>query len=690
MTLSSPTPPSSDAFEHGIWRARLGVWDWDLVTDTCRYSDSWFAMLGYDPGELEQTSRLWLELTHPDDRARAVESGERHLRGEQAEIETELRLRHKSGNWLWVLDRGGIVERDDAGRPTRMVGVQADISKQKAVEHELQEINERFRIAMEASDVGIWELDHQSDTSYWDGRTREIFGLSPFGMRQPAQTWHDFLHPEDRKRTEEAHVAAGEATVEIRYRIIRNDGQVRHVETLTRSVPGANGQRRLIGTIRDVTEDVLHQQRLIWAAEHDALTGLINRATFETRLANRLRALRAPLAVLYIDLDFFKAINDAGGHAVGDQTLRDVAMVLVERAGKGNVARLGGDEFALAGDLDVESAKTLADEVIAGIGDIALAGGIQSDFGASVGIAVVETGNHAVADLIAMADDACYAAKGSGRNRWSVFGDAGDDVSGLTAARLVSDLNDAKQDGRLRLFGQEIRSVLDPFGPARHVEVLSRLTTRGGMPVLPGQFVSAAERYGVASALDRWVIRTALERHGQSLGGRTIAFNLSAQTLSDPRLWDYVSATAEEFSCKPASIWFELTETATMTNVEAAQHFMRSARSSGFKIALDDFGKGLSSFGYLRDFEVDGLKIDGSIVANLRRSALDRKIVDCLQDIASELDCVLTAEYVEDEETLVILRDIGVAMAQGFLLHRPEPLETVLARGFMSGAVNRP
>lgn len=681
MTSQAPNTLPPDAFRHGIRRARLGVWDWNLVTDSCHYSDSWFAMLGYRPDELAQTSDLWLDLTHPDDRARALESGERHLRGEIAEIETELRLRHKDGSWVWVLDRGGIVERDADGRPTRMVGVQADISKQKAAELQLQQINERFRIAMEASDVGIWEFDPSTGVSYWDGRTRQIFGLPSENAANIPHNWHDFLHAEDRRSAEDAHASVGAETREIRYRIIRADGQVRHVETLARLVPVANAAGRLTGTIRDVTEEVEQQAALIWAAQHDALTGLMNRATFEARLEERLQAPRhSPLAVLYVDLDFFKAINDAGGHAVGDQTLREVARVLAEAAGSGAAARLGGDEFAIVADLGAGDAKALADRVIAGIADIEVAGGVQADFGASVGIALVEVGSHSVNDLIAMADDACYAAKGAGRNRWALFGETGPDVSGLTAARLVSDLGDAKREGRLKLFGQEIRSVSDPFGPARHIEVLTRLFTKAGNRVLPGQFVSAAERYGVASALDRWVIRTALEQHAGDLGGRSLAFNLSAQTLSDPRLWGYVEETAAEFSCDPSAIWFELTETATMTNVEAAQHFMRSARAAGFKIALDDFGKGFSSFGYLRDFEMDGLKIDGSIVSNLRRSPLDRKIVACLQDIAAELGCVLTAEYVEDGETLAILRDIGVSLAQGYLLHRPEELGDVLAR----------
>lgn len=337
------SPLRADIFEQGIRRARLGVWDWDLIKDECQYSNSWFAMLGYSQGELQVSSDLWLELTHPDDRARALESGERHIRGEAEEIETELRLKHKSGHWLWVLDRGGVVERDVHGRATRVVGVQVDISRQKAVEQQLQMVNERFRTAMEATDLGLWEYDIETKRSLWDGPTRAIFGLNPEGAEQPGAFWNCFLHPEDRERTELAHGAIGAETRAIRYRIIRLDGQVRHVETFAHLVPNPDGTARLVGSIRDVTDDVRGREALAWAASHDALTGLLTRAAFEERLQCRLAATDGqPMSLLYIDLDHFKQVNDTRGHAAGDLVLREVARTLLLKAKFCDVARLGG------------------------------------------------------------------------------------------------------------------------------------------------------------------------------------------------------------------------------------------------------------------------------------------------------------------------------------------------------------
>ena len=415
-----------DAYLHGIVRARLGVWDWNLLTGECGYSESWFEMLGYRPDELEQSSELWLELTHPDDRARAIESGERHLRGETAEIETEIRLLRKDGTWLWVLDRGGIVARDADGRPTRMVGVQADISRQKAAELALLQTNERFRLALEASDVGIWEFDPVSQTSFWDARTREIFGVDPAIEPHQLRTWQSYLHPDDRERAERQHDAVGATTEIIRYRIIREDGKVRHVETFARLAEDLPMTRRLTGTIRDVTEDVERRAALKWAAEHDGLTGLLTRSTFEHRLAQRLASRDgASCAVLYIDIDHFKSINDSGGHDAGDAALRQIADVLRWTAETGHASRLGGDEFAILVDVREDVVGPLAGKIIQAVRKLSVGAG-SATLSASIGIAVAHPGED-VRGLLKRADQACYAAKRGGRGRWVI------DVMGLEA-----------------------------------------------------------------------------------------------------------------------------------------------------------------------------------------------------------------------------------------------------------------
>ncbi|CDX20192.1 Diguanylate cyclase [Mesorhizobium plurifarium] len=669
-------------------RAQLGLWDWNLSTGDCYYSPTWSKMLGYEAGELANTSDLWLKLTHPDDRQRAQESGDRHIAGLVDSIETELRLRHKDGHWVWVLDRGGIVERDADGKPLRLMGVQTDITRQKEAEAALEQINVRFRLALAASGTGIWHFDIGTQKSYWDARTREIFGVVTDHDEVAADFWHTFLHPQDKEVAERAHdVPVGsEGVAAVQYRIVRRDGEIRHVESLVRFIAaGSAGQ--ILGTVRDITEEKKRAEELAFAARHDALTGLLNRAAFDRLLAENIAmAERLPLAVFYVDLDYFKALNDYAGHAAGDVALKSVAAgILANLPASAHAARLGGDEFALlVPNCNDACAERLARAVLAAVRDADLGPAVTSRrLAASIGIAFVRDRNLSVADALACADDACYAAKAGGRNRFAVFSpETTSGAGGLNAARLAADLVDAMEDGRLKLFGQEIHRLGQPWEDSRHVEVLARLEARTGNMIPPGDFMPVAERFGLAARLDRWIIRTALTRHGDAMRAGAIAldFNLSAQTLSDPQLWDFVDEAIAESGASPSAVGFEITETAAVTNFDAAAEFVRRARERHCRVSLDDFGAGMSSFEYLRRFPIDAIKIDGSFVEHIADSPFDREIVSAITGIARSMGAAVVAEKVEEKNALEILMGMGVAYGQGYFLHRPEPLEAIVAR----------
>ncbi|GHA26153.1 diguanylate cyclase [Devosia pacifica] len=666
---------------HAIRRARLGVWDWNVQTGDCRYSDSWFEMLGYKPGELTEDSDLWINLTHPDDRDRAIASGDRHIVGGARDIETELRLRHKDGHWIWVLDRGGIIEWDRAGKPLRVVGVQTDISAQKRAEADLTEVNERFSLALDASDIGIWQFDRDSKQSYWDDRTKGIFGLQPNDPDLNIKDWHDFLHPDDKLEAERAHEETGNEPRQIQYRIIRADGAVRHVETLARLVPVPGTSGRLTGTIRDITEEREREKQLAWAAQHDALTGLYNRTAFQASLEHRIaNAEQQPIALLYLDLDYFKAINDSAGHAMGDWTLKQIASELRQLLADATIARLGGDEFTIILCLREDSPAQIAEQIIALIRGVGRNASYKTELGASIGISEIRSSKISVSEALAQADDACYRAKRAGRNQWAIFQNEHHLWSGMTAAHLAADIADARSEDRLKLYGQEIRSLDAPFAPADRIEVLARLVSRDGRFIPPGEFIPAAERFGVAAALDRWVFQSALQQFGARLGRVTLAFNLSGQTLSDPGLWDFVEQVRDGADVSPNNIVFEITETAAVTTIDTAQSFLNRARRQGYKVALDDFGAGLSSFSYLRQFPVDAIKIDGSFTGQVTSSRLDQEVVRSMCQIASVFGYDLIAERIEDEDTLATLRGLGVSLGQGFLMHRPEPLANVVER----------
>lgn len=670
-------------------RAHLGLWDWNLSTGDCYYSPTWSKMLGYEAGELANAPDLWLKLTHPDDRQRAQESGDRHIAGIVDSIETELRLRHKDGHWVWVLDRGGIVERAADGKPLRLMGVQTDITRQKEAETALEQVNARFRLALAASGTGIWHHDIGTRKSFWDARTREIFGLVANTDEVTAELWHTYLHPDDKEATERAHqIAPGSnSVVASQYRIVLRDGQIRHVESLVRFIAGVGSAGQILGTVRDITEEKQRAEELAFAARHDALTGLLNRSAFDRLLAENIAmAERLPLAVFYVDLDYFKALNDYAGHAAGDLALKSVAAgILASLPTAAHAARLGGDEFALlVPNCNDACAEHLARAVLAAVRDADLGSAITSRrLAASIGIAFVRDRNMSVADALACADDACYAAKAGGRDRFAVFSpETTSGSGGLNAARLAADLVDAMEDGRLKLYGQEIHRLGQPWEDSRHVEVLARLEARTGNMIPPGDFMPVAERFGLAARLDRWIIRTALTRHGGAMraGAVSLDFNLSAQTLSDPQLWDFVDETIAESGASPSAVGFEITETAAVTNFDAAEAFVRRARERHCRVSLDDFGAGMSSFEYLRRFPIDAIKIDGSFVEHIADSRFDREIVSAITGIAHSMGAAVVAEKVEEKNALEILMGMGVAYGQGYFLHRPEPLEAIVAR----------
>ena len=681
--------------KHGLWelaleRAQLGVWDWNIQTNDTFYSATWAHMLGYELDELPNASDLWLQLAHPDDRDQAVASGERHFAGLTPMIETEMRFRHKDGHWVWVLDRGGVVERDKEGKPLRAIGVQTDITRQKAAEAELERVNIRFRLALAASGTGIWHHDIDTRKSFWDERTRRIFGIVNDGDEVSAQLWHSFLHPDDKDYVEKAHdiPTGSDQVTSVRYRIIHRDGSVRHVESLVRFIADPQSTGQILGTVRDVTEEVLRQQSLAYAARHDALTGLMNRAAFEELLGERIAALDddRPVAIFYIDLDYFKALNDFAGHSAGDQALKTIAAGIrgaVPAAAA--AARLGGDEFAvILPGCPEGQAEAVASTILSAIRDAEVGqGGGSPKLAASIGIALVADHTMSVADALACADDACYAAKASGRDRFATFSSQpGHLTSGLNAARMAADTMEALDEGRLMLFAQEIRQLDRPADDCGRAEVLARLVGRNGQRISPAEFITAAERFGMAPRLDRWIVKTALTRfgHAMALGKLALNINLSAQTLSDPGLWPFVDALIEETRVPHDALVFEITETAAVTNFEAAERFVRSARERACRVSLDDFGAGLSSFEYLRRFPVDSIKINGSFVEHMTTNKFDREIVAAINGIAKSLGYSVVAEKIEKPDALDLLQQMGVEYGQGFLLHRPEPLDAVVAR----------
>jgi len=434
-------------------------------------------------------------------------------------------------------------------------------------------------------------------------------------------------------------------------------------------------------------------------ARHDALTGLITRREFERRLeAALVRARNDPTSytLLYLDLDYFKIVNDTCGHAAGDELLRQITGVLrtaIRR--RDSVARLGGDEFAvLLDNCPPLPAERIAQDLLQTIQALSFAWEDKIfKIGASIGLVSFHDGKVGLLELMRAADDACYVAKKKGRNRVHVYEAADREVTTRQGERdWVGRLRLALQDSRFCLFAQDIVVVSASRDRERHQELLVRMVDDGQRIIDPMEFIPVAERYDLMPAVDRMVISMAFAEFAQILTREKQvethrwAINLSGASLSEDDFLAFVRAQFDKFGVPHAAICFEITETAAIANLGKATHLMRELKALGCGFSLDDFGSGMSSFAYLKHLPVDHLKIDGAFVRNIVDDPIDRAMVEAINKVGHAMGITTIAECVETPQTLAILQEIGVDYAQGFSIAYPRAFIT--AHGYDLGAAS--
>ncbi len=479
---------------------------------------------------------------------------------------------------------------------------------------------------------------------------------------------------------------------------IDDDDNWRNVETMLRSLNGdrfwastsisqvdVEGQHKLLVVAKDISEQRQFTELLSYQATHDALTELYNRREFERHVERALLAVAkgdAPCAVLYIDLDQFKLINDTSGHLAGDQLLSQLALAMAELVRGGDVlARLGGDEFGiLALNAHADGALILAERLRVRIDSFIYVWEQRSyNISASIGVVLIDRPGQTLREVLSHADTACYMAKDHGRNRIHFYSEQDDEtIQRRGEMEWAHRLRWVIDEGRLLLDYQEVHPLHPEPDEDPHIELLIRLRDEDGRVVLPGAFLPAAERYGLLPTLDRWVIAQAISHFDQlHVNGRPpgrCSLNLSASTLEDDKLADYILGLIEQHAVPPSRLCFEITETEAVRNMARAVHFIERLRAAGCLVALDDFGAGMSSFGYLKNLPVDVIKIDGSFIRDIGHDPMSRSIVEVIAEIGHQRGIDVVAEWVDDGNMLATLRELGVDYAQGFALHRPEPV----------------
>ena len=647
---------SDERYRIIVETASEGIWTIDQNNLTTFVNRALAKMLGYEPQEM--LGRTVFDFMDP---AR-VEEAQRSLglREEGIDEQLEFRLRAKDGHEVWTLVAASSLYDKD-GEYAGALAMVTDISAQKAAEEE----HAHLAAIVRSSADSIIGMSKSGMIESWNDASTRLYGYSAneaLEQHAPSLLARD---PPERELLV-ARVAAGDDQPQVESQDLGKDGGVIDVSLTDSAIRDSEGLVIGVSRIaRDIGGRKRMERELRYLADHDWLTDLYNRRRLIPELDACLRSAARyghTGAVLALDIDNFKFINDTEGHDAGDRTLKAVAEVLATRTRATDiVARLGGDEFAIVlPEATEEEALKVASDVCSLLRERP-SGPIK----VSVGISLFTPEQQITADdALAAADTALYEAKQHGGDQALVFsGHAG----GVT---WVERIRAALAEDRFVLYGQPIIDLRS--GVVAYHELLIRMLSEEGEIIAPGEFLPVAERFGLIVEIDRWVTEHALRL---AIDGERVTINLAGPSIGDERVLSLVHEALAD-GLNPANVIFEITETAAMSNFEKAERFARTLNDIGCNLALDDFGTGFGSFTYLKHLNARYLKIDLEFVRDLVSNDTDQKVVKSIVDIARSLDKKTIAEGVEDAATLTALKHRGVDFAQGFYLGRPEPLSS--------------
>jgi diguanylate cyclase (GGDEF)-like protein/PAS domain S-box-containing protein len=644
-------------------------------------------MLGYSSAEemYALPSSVMLYWSPPD---RAEFTRRVDIDGEVRSL--EVTLRRRDGTQVVALENSRGV-RDGSGRIVGYEGTIADITERKRAEEAMFAEKDRAHVTLQSIGDAVITTDAQARIDFLNPVAERLTGWTLEEARsRPIGEVLQLIDESTRRPVAyvlDRVLGEGETAVPSDHNVLVNRrGEELAIQETASPIRNADGEA--VGAVivfGDVTKERRLKRALSYQASHDALTGLINRREFDSRLEAAVLAAQrgdCEYVLLYVDLDQFKVVNDTCGHSAGDRLLRDITSLLQTRVrASDTIARLGGDEFGLLLErCSLEQAERVADSIRQAIHGYRFLWGASSlSVGASIGVVRIGKDTTSSASVLSAADIACYAAKDGGRNRVQVY-ERDHGSSRHREMQWVGRIARAVEEGRLELYAQRIVPLTPNPGAAPFYELMVRLRDEDGTLVPPNEFIPAAERYNVMVMVDRWVVNRAIEllsgclRRGQSLP--LVAVNLSGTSINDEDFLEFVLSRLQEEEVARA-LCFEITETAAVASLSQATYFMRELKARGCRFSLDDFGSGVSSFVYLKTLPVDFLKIDGQFAQHVANDIVDRSMVEAIAKIGRAMRVATIAEKVESAEVLTVLKQIGIDYIQGFHLSAPCAIEEV-------------
>jgi diguanylate cyclase (GGDEF)-like protein/PAS domain S-box-containing protein len=655
-----------------------------------RISPSVEYMLGYSPEAIYR--KRWRDLfAEPKDYAAFQSAIERSFGTLQ---NYEARLRHRKGRDVWVTLNAHPRETPE-GRHEGFEGVARDTTEARIAKERLFQEKELWRVTLQSIADGVITTDLDGRVNYLNPVAEKMTGWSNAeAQQQPLPTVMQLLDE------------AGETPVAVPMQVWLEDGSeaalnepalLIHKDTGAEAAielsgsPIRDSQEQVIGSVmvfHDVTKLRALARQLSFQATHDALTGLINRVEFDARVdqaINSANGSEKQHAMFYIDLDQFKIVNDTCGHPAGDELLRQITHLLSGELRDSDVlARLGGDEFGvLLLGCPLDKAEEIAEKLRERIENFRFRyDNMEFRVGTSIGVVPISDGRTPITELMKSADSACYVAKEKGRNRVHVSKANDREIAQhYGQMQWMQRIQRAVEEDHLVLYAQRIVAIEGHLEQRQHAELLLRMAENKGTEneriIPPSAFLPAAERYHLMPMIDRWVLNKALRKlaSNDSDVARlvTCAINLSGQSLNDLKLYDYIIKLLNETGVKPERICFEITESAVIANMQIARQFVDGLRKIGCRFALDDFGSGLSTFDYLKQLNVDYVKLDGSLVRDVATSRVSQAMVHAVNYVAHVMGMKSIAEFVESEDIMAALRKLSVDYAQGYAIGKPQP-----------------